>query len=224
MDFALLQTVPLFSGFSTQELARLLQDLSPTEKSFERGETLLMAGDNTHQIGIVLYGAIEATKDTRQGGQFLVARMGPGGVFGDVLSAGHTKSPVTVTAHRRCRVLFLPCQQVLAPPVTAQGLHVRLLANLVGVISDKYFLLDGRVDLLLIRGLRRRVSAYLLEVAARRGGDAFTIPYNRTQLAGYLGCERSALSRELSRMVKEGIIETNGPHFCLLRPDTLRDA
>lgn len=223
MDNALLQNIPLFAGFSEGELAGLLAELAPLERVFDRGEILLAAGAEAGEIGILLYGRIEAVKETRQGGRFLMTKIGPGGVFGDVLSGGHSKSPVTVTADSRCRVLLLPYARLLAPRPGAEALYRRLLANLVGVISDKYFALDRRIDLLLTGGLRRRISAFLLKDAARRNSYTFTIPYNRTQLAQYLGCERSALSREISRMAKEGLIATEKARFTLLRPDLLQN-
>ena len=43
-------------------------------------------------------------------------------------------------------------------------------------------------------------------------------PYARAGLAAYLGCERSALCREISRMRRDGILEVNGRMFRLL-PD-----
>lgn len=73
-----------------------------------------------------------------------------------------------------------------------------MLQNLVRTISDKYFLLSRRVDLLLLKSLRAKVCAYLLSEAEAHHSLTFTVPYSRIQLADYLNCDRSALSRELS--------------------------
>ena len=86
-------------------------------------------------------------------------------------------------------------------------------------ISDKYFLLARRVDLLLLRSLRAKVSAFLLAEAERAGQLTFRIPFTRAQLADYLNCDRSALSRELSRMQREGLLDTYRSSFKLLQPD-----
>lgn len=215
-----LQGAPLFAGFGRKELLALLRLLRPALRRCARGEVLLAAGTRDGNIGVVLAGRIEAAKLTRAGGQLLVQRMGPGGVYGDVLSAGASLSPVTVSAATACRVLLLPFARLLAPPAGGEELCRRLLTNLVGEISGKFFALDSRIDLLLIRGLRRRLAAYLLD--ASRGEQSFTIPYNRSQLAAFLGCERSAVSRELSRMAAEGLIETQGRRFTLPAPAALR--
>ena len=55
-----------------------------------------------------------------------------------------------------------------------------------------------------MKSLRAKVAAYLLSEAARAHSLTFSIPFSRIQLADYLNCDRSALSRELSTMQKEG--------------------
>ena len=60
-----------------------------------------------------------------------------------------------------------------------------------------------------------------MQEAAAAHSNTFCIPLNRAQLAEYLGCERSALCRELSRMQKDGLIETYRGSFKLLQPAAL---
>ena len=61
-----------------------------------------------------------------------------------------------------------------------------------------------------------RMTMECFQPAARAGADTFTIPFSRAGLADYLNCERSALSREISRMRDEGLIETYKNSFKLL--------
>ena len=100
--------------------------------------------------------------------------------------------------------------------------HIRRIEQLVRTISDKYFLLSRRVDLLLLKSLRAKVCAYLLSEAEVHHSLTFTIPYSRIQLADYLNCDRSALSRELSLMQRDGLLETYRSSFKLLEPEALR--
>lgn len=222
LPLPLLQKTTLFAGFSCAELEALLPQLQPAVRRYAAGATLLPTGSDTSQMGIVLEGGIEAAKYTRAGEAFIVARMGPGGIFGDVLAAGRQKSPVTVRAAQESRVLLLESERLFAAPGADAGLHRRLLVNLVGVIAGKYFQLDRRIDLLLTRGLRRRIADYLLDAGRGQGTGGFCIPYTRAELAAYLGCERSALSRELSAMAAEGLIETTRRHFRIPNEQKLR--
>ena len=114
----------------------------------------------------------------------------------------------------------MPYEKLLLPG--ADPARQRFLQNLVRTISDKYFLLSRRVDLLVMTTLRAKVCAYLLSEAEQQGSMTITIPFSRIQLADYLNCDRSALSREVSTMQKEGLIDTYRSSFKLLEPDALQ--
>ena len=83
-------------------------------------------------------------------------------------------------------------------------------------MADKYFALDRRVELLMLHSLREKVLHYLRTEALPAPGGAVRTPYTRAGLAAYLGCERSALCRELSRMRRDEILQIDGRVFRLL--------
>lgn len=205
----------LFSGFSAEETNAMLNNLSPSVQSAKKDDVLILAGEKNTNIGIVLQGRAEAVKHSRDGGQFTVASVAPGGVFGDIMSTGHSRSPVTVFAAENSTVMRINSSSLFAKPEKNEELYRRLLANLVSVMSDKYFALDKRMDLLLMHGIKKRVAAFLLDTSQGAEKQWFKIPFSRAQLASYLGCERSALSREISNMANAGLIETKGREFYL---------
>ena len=199
-DLPLLQSTTLFSGLSAEELQALLTRLGAVERSFGRGEVLVLAGAPSRRVGVVLSGELEA--------------------YRDVLGGSSLASPVTVLAATACEVLLVPYEQLLLSD--GSPAHQRVLQNLVRTISDKYFLLSRRVDLLVLKSLRAKVCAYLLNESERAGSLTFSIPFSRVQLADYLNCDRSALSRELSLMQKDGLLDTFKSSFKLLDPDALK--
>ena len=216
----LLQTTTLFAGLSAAELSTLLSKLGGSVRSYGKGEALVLAGEPSRRVGIVLSGELEAYRPAPGGVRIPIAQVEPGGVFGDVLGGSSLSSPVTVLAAAPCEVLLMPYEKLLLPG--ADPARQRVLQNLVRTISDKYFLLSRRVDLLLLKSLRAKVCAYLLSEAEVHHSLTFTIPYSRIQLADYLNCDRSALSRELSLMQRDGLLETYRSSFKLLEPEALR--
>ena len=66
------------------------------------------------------------------------------------------------------------------------------------------------------RTTREKLMAYLMTQAKLHGSNCFTIPYDRQALADYLEVERSAMSAEISKLKKDGIIDCNKSQFCLL--------
>ncbi len=183
-----------------------------------------MAGYETKDVGIILEGEITATKPMPDGTPITMARMGPGGVFADVLAGGRSKSPVNVTAAVPCLVLYLPYDGMLRPSGELSAAHWKLLQNWLETISDKYFALDRRLELICCKSLRGRICMWLLEQRERCGADTFSTAMTRTELAAFLNCDRSALSRELSRMQEEGLIELFRGSFKLPDPERLHAA
>ena len=216
----LLQTTTLFAGLSAAELSTLLSRLGASVRSYGKGEALVLAGEPSRRVGIVLSGELEAYRPAPGGVRIPIARVEPGGVFGDVLGGSSLSSPVTVLAAAPCEVLLLPYERLLLSD--GSPAHQRVVQNLVRTISDKYFSLSHRIDLLVMKSLRAKVAAYLLSEAARAHSLTFSIPFSRIQLADYLNCDRSALSRELSTMQREGLIDTYRSSFKLLEPDALQ--
>lgn len=216
---SLLQSTSLFSGLGTEELRVLLGQLGAVVRSYAKGESLVIAGEPNRRVGIVLTGGLEAFRPAPNGARVPITHIEPGGVFGDVLSGSSLASPVTVQAAMPCEVLLIPYERLLLSDGSAA--HQRVLQNLVRTISDKYFALSRRIDLLVLKSLRAKVCAYLLSEAERAGSLTFTIPYSRIQLADYLNCDRSALSRELSLMQKDGLLDTYKSSFKLLDKDAL---
>ena len=206
----LLQSTSLFAGLEAEALRVLLGEVGAVLRTYSRGETLVLAGQSNRR----------AYHSAASGVRLPISQMGPGGVFGDVLGGSSLSSPVTVMASAPCEVLLVPYEKLLLPG--ADPARQRVLQNLVRTISDKYFLLSRRVDLLLLKSLRAKVCAYLLSEAEVHHSLTFTIPYSRIQLADYLNCDRSALSRELSLMQRDGLLETYKSSFKLLEPDALR--
>lgn len=65
------------------------------------------------------------------------------------------------------------------------------------------------------KSLRERLLSYLSEQALEHGSSHFTIPFDRQQLADYLAVDRSAMSNELSKMQKDGLITYHKSEFKL---------
>lgn len=206
----------LFDGIAPQEVGALLVQLHATTREHDKGEILVMAGYENRAIGIVLSGAIAATKMAADGTQVTIAQMGAGGIFGDVLSGSHTKSPVTVTAVRATTVLWLPVARILQGGCCQCAVHARLMQNLVGLISDKYFQLSRRVDVLLVKSVRGKILHYLRHEAQVQADGSLLVPLTRAAWAEHLGCERTALCRELGRMRDDGVLQVSRQHITLL--------
>ena len=96
--------------------------------------------------------------------------------------------------------------------------RLKLITNILDVFMRKNLILAGRNFHTSPKSIRGRVMAYLNSVSLQEGAGEFDIPFDRQQLADYLNVERTALSKELGKMQKDGLITAKKRHFILLSP------
>lgn len=221
--YPLLQRTDLLHGFSSEELDALLQEFCPRLRRYDKGEILLMAGYSTAEVGVIVQGSIFAEKPLPDGTDIVMSRLGPGDVFADVLAGGQNQSPVNVRTAEATTVLYLPAAAILQPGSSLPELHLRLLQNWLSTVTRKYFALDDRLELLCCKSLRQRIALWLVGQCRAAGSDSFTTLLTRAELAAYLNCDRSALSRELSRMQQDGLISVQRGSFTVLNPRKLTE-
>jgi len=138
-----------------------------------------------------------------------------GGVYGLTPPALGVPLLVSAIAVEESQVLMLNAHRVLQTCTSACDFHRRLVENLVGILAKKNLTLTRKIDQISKKTIRGKVLAYLSSEAGQQDSNDITVPFNRQQLAEYLAVDRSALSAELSRMQKEGIISYRKNHFVL---------
>ena len=220
---AVLGGCSLFRGLPPEEIDRLCACLGGRVRSCARGEALWLTGDAVADCGVVLRGRVRAEHVTGGGRRDVTAVQGPGAVFGDVLMATPSgRSPVDVLAAEDSELLFLPFARIMGGCGRCCAAHETLRENLLGEISEKFWALRRQLRYLSARSLRARIALRLLDAAKASGADTFSLGCSREELADGLGANRSALSRELSRMRADGLIDCYRDGFRLLDRAALR--
>jgi CRP-like cAMP-binding protein len=213
----LLATTALFRGSKPEEIAAMLGCLGMRTRKYRAGERIHRMGDVISTVGLVLEGAVRIESVTVWGDVSVIGTAGPGQMFGEAYAAVPDEPlMVDVVAAGACEVMFLEVAKVLATCPHACPHHARASANLTAAIARRSIGLSRRILHVTPKTIRGKVLAYLSDEAEREGSNEFEIPFNRQQLADYLGVDRSALSSELSRMQRDGLIKTNRSRFMLM--------
>lgn len=210
-----LEKADLMEGMEGADIARLLDCIDASVQQKPAGGVFILQGDAHSDISVVVQGQAVGQRLSADGDAVTVSEFGLGDVFGDVLSGSSTASIVSVTAKTDCTVVRFSFDSILTCCVDSRQQQIILLRNLINAIADKYFLLNQRVSVLAQGSLRAKIAGYLMLYAADTDTEPFAVPHNREEMAQYLSCERSALSRELSRMADEGLISYNKNRFTI---------
>jgi CRP-like cAMP-binding protein len=210
-----LEASPLFKGIESGDIEAMLARLSAVRREYNKGETIIWEGEAVSEVGILLSGSARSYKCDASGKLFAVTMLGPGSYLGVLLAASHDRtSPVSVQALSGACVLLIPINNILERSDCPH--HTKLIGNLLDGIAEKALVLHDRNDCLIRPTIREKVITFLTREARSAGSRSFAIPMGRAAMAEYLDVDRSALSRELSWMKRDGIIKYEKNRFELL--------
>ena len=215
--FPILMACPLFAGIREDDLESMLQCLNAQSRRFLRGQTVFHEGDEARWVGIVLEGAVQIFRNDYDGSRSLLGRAGVGQLFGEVFAcAGMAELPVSVEATQDSVILLADCRRVLTVCRNACSFHNRLINNLLQAVAEKNLQLNRKIECMSRRTTREKLMVFLLGEAKAHNSREFDIAFDRQALADYLGVERSAMSAELGKLVRDGVIACQRRHFRLL--------
>lgn len=207
MDTQQLQKTMLFQGMTDSEIAEALQVLEAHEKRYEKGETILNAGSATERMGLVLDGSVTIESNDAWGNRTIISHVERDQVFAETYALLENEPMlVDVTASEVSRVLFLRSGRIQGLTNSLRPWVLKYIANLLTISAHKNLILSGRSFHIAPKTIRGRVMAYLNSVSLQKNSREFDIPFDRQQLADYLNLERSALSKELGKMQRDGLI------------------
>ncbi len=219
--FEILSQCPLFTGITQAEMAEMLRCLDGKITETAKGDPVFLEGDPAWFVGVVLSGAVQIVRDDYYGNRSVLTVVSPGGLFAEAFAcAGLEALPVSAIALQSSTVLLMDCRRVLTGCTHACPFHSRLMHNLLQGIAQKNLALTRKIRCMSPKTTREKLMEFLLDQAKQHGSPEFEIPFDRQALADYLGVERSAMSAEIGKLKKAGLIDTSGSRFRVLTPDT----
>lgn len=217
MNDDLLKKSILFKGMTDPERDECLLTLNAHRKSYKKGDAILHAGNLTDQMGMVLSGSVTIESNDMWGNRTILSQVGTGQFFAETYALlPEEVMLVDVVANENCQVLFLHVGNMISKMQRAAWSQ-KLYRNLLLISSHKNLTLSGRSFHTAPKSARGRILAYLNTVSLKKHSTEFDIPFDRQQLADYLNLERTNMSKELTRMRRDGIIECRKNHFKLLQ-------
>ena len=210
----------IFSGFTQREIADLHPLLQVRLRQFEKGVTLIGIDSEVCEIGILLSGRLDIFKEDIHGNLLLLREVSPCEVYTAEIVCTPTRiSPLNITSKTDVTVLTFPYDAIANCGILQEAIRCRLIKNLLEIVANANIRQLYKIDILSKKSLRERVCMYLA-IQEKKKSSTLHLSMNREALACYLCVDRSALSRELSRMQKEGLIRYRKNHFQIL--STLR--
>lgn len=197
--------IPLFSEVSEKQ--RELLDQKFITRTFHENELILDYEDSSSDVLFILSGKVRVLYRSPMGREVILADLGDGHFFGELSAIDSQGRSANVTALQRSEICILPQGIFIEMATTVPSIAKSILDILVARIRA----LDLRFSEMSVMKTNERLYAELLRLAnPRRGHEGQVIispPPFHHHLAGRIGCRREVVSRELSKLMKEGIVE-----------------
>lgn len=207
----------LFKGVGEEDLLSMLSCLDARVIDAKKGEYVFSEGEAARYVGIVLSGEAQIIRDDFFGNRTIVAAIMPGELFGESFACAEIEElPVSVVASENSKIMLMDCKRIITTCGSTCEFHNMIIHNLLQVLATKNLAFNKKIEITSKRTTRDKLMTYLMSQAKLHGSSSFEIPFDRQELADYLGVERSAMSKEISRMKDDGLIECERSKFKIL--------
>lgn len=207
----------LFDGIDTLNRATMLSCLGAKEISVRRNQAIFSEGEPAKYVGIVLTGHVQLVREDYYGNRSIISTAGSAELFGESFAcAGVQTYPISAVAVEDSTVVLIDSRRITTTCCNACAFHNQMIYNMLKVVATNNLALNQKIEITSKRTTREKLMAYLLAQAKLHGSNRFTIPYDRQALADYLEVERSAMSAEISKLKRDGMIDCRKSDFQLL--------
>lgn len=198
----------LFSEIAENSKNCIISCFGGYEKNYKKNEIISSYPNDDQNMGILCSGSAEIIRNDIKGNQDILEHLYENSVFGACLtySAGTLNDSIAIVSETECRVLYLSFYKILHPCRNICDHHIRLIENLVYLMSEKTQKLSERIELLSKRTIRDKLDYYFMLQRRNTESDTFELPFSSTDMAAFLCVDRSAMMREIKKMKDENII------------------
>jgi len=213
--FDIAKNNPLFQEINYSDFEPMLNCLSSRTATYRKDDIILLSGDSINFVGLIVSGSIKIIREDLNGNSTILTKLVASEIFGEVFACAEiSHSPVTVQAIEETDVLFIDYSKIFTSCTNACHFHSRLIKNMLKLVAQKNLMLNQKIEILSKRTTRDKLLCFF---DFQRGTlNAFTIPFNREEMANYLCVDRSAMSNELCKMRDDGLIQFNKNYFEIL--------
>jgi CRP/FNR family transcriptional regulator, nitrogen oxide reductase regulator len=215
-----LRNVEIFKCLSDQELCHILQ--CSREQAYKANKFLFYQDDPAHIFYLLLEGHIKLSQLTSEGNQVVLQYLNAGEAFGIVAILRQINFPVSAQVVEDCRVMLWDKE-------TMKQLMVRypqISLNAIQILSKYILQFQDRIRELTSERVERRIVRALLRLAQQVGrkedqGVVINLSLTRQDIAEMAGTTLFTVSRTLSKMQAEDLIDWRGEQIWIKAPHEL---
>ncbi len=211
-------SISLFSGLTPDQIDAIAAIAA--EDTYSKGENIFSEDEQATGLYAVSSGRVKIFKLSADGREQILHIFGPGEVFGEVPVFAGKRFPANADAMDESRIMFFPRESLIRLIQNNPSIALNMLA----VLSKRLRSFTSLIDDLSLKEVPGRLAKHLIYLSEKQPG-LYELDLNITkgQLASLLGTIPETLSRILTKMTEQGIIESDGRKIRILDMEIIND-
>lgn len=198
----LLERIGLLKYIVPDNYEKAVTELNIITMKFVNNQVIFRQNEKVDQIAIVVDGLVKAEKVHGSGSDNMAHSYGSGELFAyEGMLSGRKVYPMDYISDGDSQIAVIDVENIYNCRYSKE-----IVQGIFGVMADESINRMHRIEVISKKKLRDRIMTYMRIRADKVGTDAFTLDISREQLASDLCVNRTALSNELSKMQKDGLI------------------
>lgn len=220
----LIKNNQLFDNISEDEIKQVLKCSKASVVEYKENQVVFYKDDTIKKMGIVLEGQFNLVSQKYNGARVIVTSLEENDLFGEALAFSSSKeTPYDLVSLGNSKALIIPYDIFFTMCREVCGFHRTLISNMLTILSDKIVMLNKKMSILNAETLKGRIAVYFLAIYKKTNSLIFEMPMKRQEMADFLNVKRPSLSRELSNMQQDKIIEVYRSTVKILDLETLKE-
>jgi CRP/FNR family transcriptional regulator len=221
MAYQYLKKIPVFADLPDEQLSQIHQRTN--ERMYRRGAVIFLEGDPGEGFHYVKSGKVKIVKATDDGREHIIKLLSPGDLFAEVLLFNNLPYPATSIAVDDSCIGTIKNSDLERLILN----NTMLALQLIKALSQRLLYAQQKIKNLALSDVLARTAETLLRLGQEHGvtgpGGEITImlDMSRQDLASLVGTTRETVTRTLSSLKKEKIVDFDGQKLIILKPDKL---
>ncbi len=201
--------VPIFSAFNEEEISRVSGLI--VRRQYKKGELIILEGARPESLIIINSGRVKAYRNTIEGKEHILYIFSEGDFFGEknlLLDREATYNAEALEDTGICTINKKAFQELMRE-------YPELSFKVMEELCSRLARLENTIESMGTKNVELRVNSVLAEFSEKYGrqhpkGIMVELPMSREGIANYIGLTRETVSRKMSLLQEEGIIEMVG--------------
>lgn len=205
--------VPIFNHLTDIEMLEISK--VAVRKKLKKGELLFHSDELSEHLFIVHKGLVKMYRITENGKEQIIRFVDEGDFIGELSLFSKSVTSSFAEAMEHTEICTIHQQDIHQLLLSYPTISIKILEEFTRRLHET----ESLIEKLNSQDVEKRVASYLIELIENQVVDKMIIqlPVRKGDLASYLGTSQETLSRRLSTLQNQGLIEMKGQRMIIIK-------